>query len=107
MGEGTSIGASLDQQTLSKLDEVREIPDAHPISLHKDRAGRKDRIYIQALQESPELGERITQTLRGLSEHTIPMPIAHITSRAVRREDGTEVSTGYIENIHENGFRAH
>jgi hypothetical protein len=90
---------------LRKLGEIKDTPEVQPTNPHKDQGGRKDRVYTQAIQEVPELGERITQTLRSLSEHRIPMPITHVTSRTVRYEDGTEVSTGYIENIQANGFR--
>lgn len=105
MGEGSPLGALLDQETLRKLSYITKRPDIRTESLKKDRTPRKDKLYVQALEESPKLGEQIRQALRRLAEKGIPMPIVHVTSRAVHHVDGTEISTGYIENIQKNGFR--
>jgi hypothetical protein len=65
---------------------------------HFDRGARA----ILADEPTVELVERV---LRGLNERRLPMPIVHVTTRAVGLAGGASEATGFVESILANGFR--
>ena len=56
------------------------------------------------MENNPELKEAIMAQMADLEKHNSPMPVIHITNRAIEH-NGSEISTGFVENIKEKGFR--
>ncbi len=106
MSEGLQSG--LPPEALEALRRLN-LTDYEPPADHTDVPGKitlKDRPYADLLHSQPELAAAITDTMQRIAEHDIEVPIFHITSRAIRYPDGSEQSTGYLENIAQNGLRA-
>lgn len=59
----------------------------------------------ELLSHYPELHKQIINQMHFYAETKIPMPVIHITSKAIHDENGTELRTGFIENIKKSGFR--
>lgn len=72
----------------------------------QEKISLKDKHYLDLLKSDPELEGQIADAMTKLDEHGLSVPVFHITSRAVRLPDGGESSTGYLENIAQNGLRA-
>lgn len=60
----------------------------------------------ELLAKYPELETRITETIKEMVAQKKLLPLIHFTSDKIRKSDGSEVSTGFVENIVNNGFRA-
>lgn len=104
MTERLTSGLSPDAlRALSTLtfDEQVDAP-----TIKKPRPSLKDIPFIEELDRNPELDAEIVTTMAKLRLMGLRVPVFHVTSRAVRFEDGTEQSTGYLENIEANGLRA-
>lgn len=72
----------------------------------KEKVSKKeiDIFCRELLENNPELKEGILRQMENLKMQNLPMPIAHITSRAIKKGEEM-VSTGFVENIEKNGFR--
>lgn len=72
----------------------------------KERVSKKeiDIFCRELLENNPELKENILRQMENLKVQNLPMPVAHVTSKAVKRDEEI-VKTGFVENIEENGFR--
>lgn len=57
------------------------------------------------LTRYPELKEKIVKQMHSLEKQKLPLPVIHITSRAISGENNSETNTGFVENIEKNGFR--
>ncbi|MBI2473465.1 hypothetical protein HYV70_02855 [Candidatus Uhrbacteria bacterium] len=88
----------LDQQLLPSMIEKGQ---------QKERISKKkiDLFCRELLEENPLLRETITKQMSFLREHKLPLPAVHITSKSLLQKDGTQQSTGFVENIKKNGFR--
>lgn len=107
MTEGLTGGIS--PEALAALQKLSSsLPEAseRPTSPQGDRVSLKDAPYLDILQKQPELAETIGDTMDRLTQAGLEVPVFHVTSRAIRFPDGSEQSTGYLENISQNGFRA-
>jgi hypothetical protein len=93
------------QEALQRLS-LAVTPDAAVSPPQEQRISLKDKPYADTLQAQPELEALITHGMDRLTQAGLAVPVFHITSRAVRLPDGSEQSTGYVENITQNGFRA-
>lgn len=87
------------QQNPIELSE-KTTPDS------EERVSKKeiDIFCRELLANNSELREEISRQMENLSAQNLPMPIIHITSKAIKRGDEM-VSTGFVENIEEKGFR--
>lgn len=72
----------------------------------KERVSKKemDIFCRELLENNPELREEILRQMENLRAQNLPMPIVHITSKAIKKGEDV-VSTGFVENIEENGLR--
>lgn len=79
-----------------------EEPDSVP---HEKRSGKEIDIFCrELLARNPELERKIISQMGNLGMQDAPMPIIHITGKAIKR--GNEmVSTGFVENIEGKGLR--
>lgn len=85
--------------TLPEVQESDSPQEDENISL-------KDAPYREVLETHPELERTIASTMDTLARAGLPVPVFHVTSRAIRFPDGSEVSSGYLESIARSGFRA-
>jgi hypothetical protein len=100
-----SLVDQLDNYTKTLLEETADLSPTQA-SAELTPTSRKDTRYVRLLEQDESLKNKITSTMQALAERHNPMPLMHVTTKAVRFEDGNEESTGYIENIQSNGFRA-
>ena len=100
------LQSGLSSEALAKLSALQLKEAGAPVSA-KEKKSLKDKPFLDTLHEDPELEDRIIVAMDLLEKTGIDIPIFHVTSRAVRLVDGAEQSTGYLENIAANGFRAH
>lgn len=96
----------LSPESLAKLAAIEVSENSNREPAAKERVSLKDKPYIDILRDNPELEAQIVAAMGELAEVGMNVPVFHITSRAIRLENGIEQTTGYLENIAENGFRA-
>lgn len=88
-----------------QLDKSRfSFENKHPL-IEKQSQKPLDIFSRQILENAPDLRKRISETLQILEQHNSEMPLIHITSREIKRNNEV-VSTGFIENIKQRGFKA-
>ena len=87
------------QQNPTKLSK-----EATPDSKEKVSKKEIDIFCKEILEQNPQLREEILRQMENLKAQNLPMPIAHITSKAIKK-DGDTISTGFTENIKKEGFR--
>ncbi|MBI2459692.1 MAG: hypothetical protein HYV53_04045 [Parcubacteria group bacterium] len=59
----------------------------------------------ELLADNPKLKSEIVSQMQNLMKQGLPMPVIHITSRALYGANDKEINTNFIENIEKNGFR--
>ncbi len=57
------------------------------------------------LEQNPELKTSILSTMQLLNQERLELPVIHITSVGIKKDEET-VTTRFIENIKQNGFRS-
>lgn len=72
--------------------KIADLPDSHP-----------KKLFIPEDEVPETLRQDIVDAMRTLQEFDIPLPFVHVTSGAVKLENGSIVSTGFIDNITTNG----
>jgi len=100
------LTGGLAPEALAALAALELDEPVTPFQREADKIPLKDQPYVDLLHAHPELGAAITGTMTRLVEEDREVPVLHVTSRAVRLPDGTEQSTGYLENIGFTGLRA-
>jgi len=60
----------------------------------------------EVLAKYPQLAEQIMSVLEKLTADNEQLPLIHFTTDRIKYTDGREISTGFVENIEDNGFRA-
>lgn len=99
------LHTGLSPDALAVLSDLK-VEDSHiPQVEVEEKTSLKDRPYLDILREQPELEALITDVMKKLEDEAAAVPIFHITSRAIRYSDGSEQSTGYLENIAQQGLR--
>lgn len=76
------------------------------IFISKEKVSQKeiDIFCRKLLENQPELKRAIIAQMENLKKENLPMPVVHISTKAIKNNNG-EISTGFIENIKEKGFR--
>jgi hypothetical protein len=100
------LTAGLPPDILRALSQLALSDEVVATATRESRPSLKDAPYLDVLARRPELERDITTAMAKLKLAGLELPVLHVTSRATRFPDGTEHSTGYLENIQANGFRA-
>lgn len=81
--------------------------EQNPFEKNKSKLSQKeiDIFCRELLEQNPELKIKIVEKMEKLKEGGEFLPIVHITSRAIRSEQGgDDLDTGFLENIKNEGF---
>jgi len=105
-GLSTTIGSLINPDVFQKLKQIGDKEDSQQNNPQKNLIKLPDRIYSEALKNDEELNNKIIQTMKSLVDSGIAMPVLHFTSKGIKLDGEPEVSTGFVENIKLNGFRA-
>jgi len=100
------LTTGLSPETLKALSALTLDEQVDAPTVKKPRTPLKDVPYVEQLDENPELASEIATAMAKLKLAGLGLPVFHITSRAIRFPDGSEESTGYLENIQATGLRA-
>lgn len=98
-----SISEMLNPEVVEQLEQMKSnAPDESVKEDTNNEIVKKDRLklYKEMLEENPSLKEKIVETFSTAQN----IPAIHITTESFKMGDKV-ISSGFIENITENGFR--
>lgn len=92
VGQINLNGPSLDEPS---QESVQEKPSQKAI----------DVFCREVLADNPEIKGQVITQMRKMADLNLSLPLVHITSEAVKYNDNTVKSSGFLENINQNGLR--